>query len=755
MAIAGGIYGAAISEASTASNTFTNNSVIVSNGVINGYSGDLPDEIFGAHGYSGTATLNTVKITPSGSFTVDGNVAGAVMRGTASASKNAAEIGGTASAFVTLNGSLVGAFVGGTGGSADSNTATLTGHAVITGFVAGANIANGNANKNEAVINGGTGTQITVETSGVYGAMVSGSGTAGNATGNIVTITNAIIYQTGTTNPAPVYGGHVAGDANSARSATGNIVGITKSNVGAVYGGYVEGGTSATGNASSNSVSFDASTLNGDVYGGYVLAGTGKAQNNSVTISGLTALMNSPDVFGGFTTSGTKADYTAGNKLHFNQFSYDSTNNTFDHIGNFSEINFTISASQAADKSVAVVKTANLDLDAGTADTVVKTVNLAGGRYLGMGDEFTLIESASAITYNSASQATYRATGENFTTEYGYEITPGANAITSKVTDINFKQQTVSVSELPLADVVFVNRGSDDIADDAIPSATTAAMGANGFAAFAAIAYGKSRIATGSHIEVKGLTGNVGMAVGTETSAGIATAGIFLEFGRGEFDSFNDFANVPTVHGNGDVTYLGGGLLGRFEIGSQDSSRPYVEASARLGRTKSDFNSRDFTFGNGANVNFELHSRYYGFHAGLGYILNFLDFSQDGSMDISAKIFHTRRDGDDFIVAGDRATISAVTSTRLRVGARVNIGLTEYVKPFVGGYFEREFKGESQATVGPYVLPMVSLEGNTGIGELGVSVTSASMPLEFQVGVEGTGGKRDSITGSMKLNYSF
>ncbi|MDR1080664.1 MAG: autotransporter outer membrane beta-barrel domain-containing protein [Deltaproteobacteria bacterium] len=332
---------------------------------------------------------------------------------------------------------------------------------------------------------------------------------------------------------------------------------------------------------------------------------------------------------------------------------------------------------------------------------------------------------------------------------------PAANGFSTTVATKGFNQQAKAISELPLADVSFLNRGSDDIASDAIPSAVAAVSGAHGLSAFASLGYGKERIATGSHVEVKGLTGNIGVAIGAETGAGIALAGLFLEFGRGEFDSFNSFADSPSVNGNGDVTYLGGGILGRFEIGGSDKSRPYVEASARLGRSKSDFNSRDYGITEGANATLNLHSRYYGLHAGGGYILNFQAFEHDGSMDFSGKLFYTRQNGHEMSFLGEHVYLSPVTSVRFRAGARVNIGLTESVRPFVGGYFEREFDGESRITIGDTRLPKVSLEGNTGIGELGLSMTSAAVPLTFEVGLQGSGGKRDGIQGAMKVNYTF
>jgi hypothetical protein len=48
------------------------------------------------------------------------------------------------------------------------------------------------------------------------------------------------------------------------------------------------------------------------------------------------------------------------------------------------------------------------------------------------------------------------------------------------------------------------------------------------------------------------------------------------------------------------------------------------------------------------------------------------------------------------------------------------------------------------------------LRGDTGMGELGLSLKpSQSLPLSFDLGVQGYTGKREGITGSLQLRYNF
>jgi hypothetical protein len=770
----GGIFGAAVNDDTDyrVSNTFISNYVKF----------EIPDattgtvtatNVYGARGFSGTATSNEVWIYPTQATTIHltGNLAGVTMEGKAQATGNIANVsGGSTVINVTIDHNVFGANVnsldeaGNEGSTAKNNQAILNGGVAIKESVYGARVVSGDAggtgltDGNKVNIGSANGTTFfgTIDGS-VYGAHVSATGGNYSATNNSVTVTRVEHLKHSVNNTwATIYGGYVNVGGTSSGNADGNSVTVDESEVGEVYGGYVAN-ASATGHANSNNILFSKATLAGDVFGGFINGGSGVANNNTVVFRGLTKFaVTSTDIDvsgGGGTGSGNK--YT-GNKLYFDQVSFEATNNKFGKIGNFSELNITINSDLVP--TTTVIRTQDLDLKDPadlTRNSSVKIIAIEGSKLLDLGTTRTLVDVDNPITVNVPIVDATLEAAQGVTKIWGIKISQNVNALEYTPEYLRFNDQAKSFAELPLADLSFVNRGSDNIAEDAIPSAAAAVMGANGFSAFASLAYGKSRTATGSHIEVKGLSGNVGLAIGAETSAGIATAGLFLEFGRGEFDSFNDFAQVPTVQGNGDVTYLGGGILGRFEVGTREKSRPYVEASARLGRTKSDFNTNDILGAGGANTKLELHSRYYGFHAGAGYILNLLSFNQDGDIDFSAKYFHTRRDGDEFFIGGEKAVISDVSSSRLRVGARVNIGLSDTIKPYVGGYFEREFNGDSRMSISNIDLPEVSLEGNTGIGELGLTFVSPSMPLEFQIGAEGTGGKRDGISGNMKISYTF
>ncbi|MDR0672842.1 MAG: autotransporter outer membrane beta-barrel domain-containing protein, partial [Zoogloeaceae bacterium] len=93
-------------------------------------------------------------------------------------------------------------------------------------------------------------------------------------------------------------------------------------------------------------------------------------------------------------------------------------------------------------------------------------------------------------------------------------------------------------------------------------------------------------------------------------------------------------------------------------------------------------------------------------------------------------------------------------SQRLRIGARLDWQATDRVSPFVGLAYEHEFDGEAKATAYGHEIEAPELKGGTGIGELGVSV-KAGKYATVEVGAQGYTGKRDGVTGSVKLKIEF
>ncbi|MDR1079805.1 MAG: hypothetical protein LBQ79_02275 [Deltaproteobacteria bacterium] len=202
-------------------------------------------------------------------------------------------------------------------------------------------------------------------------------------------------------------------------------------------------------------------------------------------------------------------------------------------------------------------------------------VSITGPEVFSVGDRVRAFDSSAPVDWSRASLAITRNLME-------YSADPAGNEFT--VTARTPRREAKVQTELPLASAAFLNRGTDFIEGQAVPAATAASAPGHGLASFAAVGYGRSRTQTGSHVDVKGITGDAGVSLTTETPPGLLTAWAFAEFGNGSFDSYNDFAGLPTVHGEGDVSYIGGGVFARAELGGHGPGRAYFEASARFGR---------------------------------------------------------------------------------------------------------------------------------------------------------------------------
>ena len=82
--------------------------------------------------------------------------------------------------------------------------------------------------------------------------------------------------------------------------------------------------------------------------------------------------------------------------------------------------------------------------------------------------------------------------------------------------------------------------------------------------------------------------------------------------------------------------------------------------------------------------------------------------------------------------------------------------MNEHVSPYIGAAYEREFDGKARATTNGFDIPAPSIRGDTGIGEIGLTLTpSKNLPLSIDLGVQGYVGKRQGVTGSLQVKWTF
>ena len=401
-----------------------------------------------------------------------------------------------------------------------------------------------------------------------------------------------------------------------------------------------------------------------------------------------------------------------------------------------------------------------LNNGAGTASTI--NVGIDGGATpFKKGDSITLIDASAGSLDAAGINTTADGTGmQGVTLSYKFALAAVGNKLMATVAGEGaiVNKQTKALSEGFLGGAALLGQGADLAAGQGTESAMRAAAasgsGGAGLAGFGGISAGSMRYNTGSHVDVNSVSMLAGIAKGFDAAPGRLTTGAFFELGNGSYDTYNSFANSPSIKGDGNTYYLGGGLLARLDFADTGPGNFYSEISGRMGKAHNEYDNSDMKDSQGRNAHYDSSSLYYGLHVGGGYIWNILE---EASLDLYAKYFWTRQEGDSVTLSsGESMHFKKVDSQRTRLGARFTYVLNEYVSPYAGAAWEHEFDSKARSTVNGLGVDSPSIEGDTGVGELGLNISPApALPLTIGLGVQGYTGKREGVTGSLDLKWEF
>jgi outer membrane autotransporter protein len=390
------------------------------------------------------------------------------------------------------------------------------------------------------------------------------------------------------------------------------------------------------------------------------------------------------------------------------------------------------------------------------------SVGVSGAASLPIGARLTLVQADNLTADNLTEGAAIVEAG--VTTLYQVSLTPdpATGLLSGTVTSGGSTERAKALSEGLVSGLSLVSRSADAIAGQGMASAVKAARGgARGGAAggpslagFGAVSGGSLRYKTGSHVDAKSLSLLAGLSLGLDLAPGRLTLGAFAEYGDGSYDTYNSFAAAASVHGDGDFRHLGGGLLARMDFQGAGPGRFYAEASVRGGRARNEYRGADLLDRFGREAAYESSSDYYGLHLGAGYVWSLADAAD---LELYAKYFWTRQEGDSAALStGESLRFEDADSSRLRLGARLACKVGERVGLYAGAAWEREFDGRARASSNGFAIEAPSLRGDTGVGELGVTIRpSASLPLDIDLGVQGHAGKREGVTWSLRLRFEF
>jgi hypothetical protein len=327
-------------------------------------------------------------------------------------------------------------------------------------------------------------------------------------------------------------------------------------------------------------------------------------------------------------------------------------------------------------------------------------------------------------------------TGTGTETETETETETGTETGTETETDPALK---LSIGGY-LAGTALLNQGADFLVGQGLPAALgIGPEGARlGLHAFAALGGGKLRHKTGSHIDVNGVILITGLSATRTIQAGDLTLGAFFEHGEGDYSTHTSLGN-----GQGDANYSGGGLLAHLEFNETPRGHLYAEATARAGLIDLDFT---------ADAD-RSRSDYASAHVGLGYVVKLDEYS---ALNLYGRYLWSRQ-GSDTVrrPSGGDMKFEAVESRRTRLGLRWSSrNASRTGELYFGAAWEREHDGKSKAIFSDDQLTTPKLKGNTTLVEAGF-IFNPVKPLTLEFGVQGHTGRREGVTGCVKVEYRF
>lgn len=518
------------------------------------------------------------------------------------------------------------------------------------------------------------------------------------------------------------------------------VVSVNKSDI---TNGYVAGTLVALADGgqveiNNQTVVVSYSTVD-DVYGtGIVASGDVSARINNQTI-----VLDNATVVGGVydvsikngtsTRSGNDVELT-NSRLQLSGINEVGSISGFDTIGlNVTQDNIdqaVLTVTQAAEGQTkfdgVTIEIASDDF-LESSDTY-QLINVEGGKYtfkdLTVKESHTFIET----TYTADGDVVL-GNGENLTSENDL-----FNNKTVKATE-----SSKTLAESLLGTVAFINQGAEFIADEGIAAMVDAAK-LGEVTAFGVMQGGSTHYNTGSYVDVDGVTFMAG--AGLRINPNWTMAG-FVEAGWA-----NSASHVGGTRGDGDHEYFGVGFATRY----QTDGVLYVDGSLRAGRATTEFAGR---YGQDS-ASYDAKSLYMSAHVGLGALW---DLNESLKLDTYARYMVTYLDDDDVDLNNrynDKLDLDSTVTHAVRAGARLLGDFNDYASWKVGAAYEHVFDGDAESAVNSFSLDVPSLEGDTGVFELGMRIRpSLESNWAVDLGAKGYVGDREGVTGNMTVRYSF
>ena len=518
------------------------------------------------------------------------------------------------------------------------------------------------------------------------------------------------------------------------------IVSVNKSDI---TNGYVAGTLVALADGgqveiNNQTVVVSNSTVD-DVYGtGIVASGDVSARINNQTI-----VLDNATVEGGVYAVSVKngTSIRSGNDVELTNSRLQlSGTNTVGSISGFDTIGLNVTE---ANKEKAVLTVT--DADAGQMEFNGVTIEIASDDFLESSDTYQLINvEGGKYTFKDLTvkeshtfiETTYTADGD-VVLGNGENLTSENDLFNNKT--VKATESSKTLAESLLGTVAFVNQGAEFIADEGIAAMVDAAK-LGEVTAFGVMQGGSTHYNTGSYVDVDGVTFMAG--AGLRVNPNWTMAG-FVEAGWA-----NSASHVEGTRGDGDHEYFGVGFATRY----QTDGVLYADGSLRAGRATTEFAGR---YGQDS-ASYDAKSLYMSAHVGLGALW---DLNESLKLDTYARYMVTYLDDDDVSLNNrynDKLELDSTVTHAVRAGARLLGDFNDYASWKVGAAYEHAFDGDAESAVNSFSLDVPSLEGDTGVFELGLRIRpSLESNWAVDLGAKGYVGDREGVTGNMTVRYSF
>lgn len=645
------------------------------------------------------------------------------------------------------NGTITDEFYGGVteDGNSDKNNVTINGGTFNQYFSGGRSRGSGTSSHNYVTINGGT-----------FKSWVEG-GWADNGDANYNTLT----INDGTFLGNFVEGGYaVIGNANY-NDVTVNGGTFSSNNL-------IDGGWATTGNANYNIVTINGGNIDCPVYGGYVVGSNGNAIGNVINIHGGTfrgsiysgtgniVADNVMNIYGNPDLTNASIYAANGGIRSNNTFNIYTKGITAQDIGGFEKLNFYFPENTVNGDTILTLINPH--------SSISNNINIyrdGNNTRLNTGDRITLITTPSVNGLILANNITDGTIDQGISLEYPINFNTILNGSGNVValeavignTQPKLKEQTTLLTTAVVETASTLDSGTDRLLEWLPPEGFNDinSMPTTAFDPFVGIGGSSSKIDSGNGTKIKTHTGgiNFGMARYLKNRHGTFIFAPVTDYGYDSYDSTLDDAN--RTQGHGDTKYFTAGFICR----QVSTHGMYYEASLRYGRVRTNFLSNNFlVHGQPTTASYSASTPCYCGHVRIGWRDH---VSPQNILDVYGVYSLNRVSGFDTTVStGENYRFSSVNSGRMRIGAR----LTREVKEKQNFYSEiayiHEFTGETQGEYMGMSTKKSGLKGNIGLIELGwqMKPTKNSMTM-VDAGVSCWLGDKKGVQFAVKLKRDF